>query len=455
MKIRTRLTFLFTFLTATLLFLFASVIYISAQSDREKEFYDLLKKEAITKINLLFSAQVSQETLQDIYHSNREVLYEVEVAIYDTAFNLLYHDAEGIDFVKETREMNDEIIHNGEIRFYQQSWQVMGMLYTYDGRDYVITAAAYDQYGFSKLNSLLRNIVLVFIASIIVIFVVGFYFAKRAFDSVKKITSKARQISATNLDLRLTDTDSKDELAEMTSTFNKMLDRLENSFDAQKDFVSNISHELRTPLAAIIAELQLSLSKERTVSEYKLSINNALEDSERLVQLSNNLLDLAKANYDRSEISFKPIRVDELLLDARQDVKLANSSYKVDIHFEKDIDDEKDLTVLGNAYLLKLAFINLFDNGCKFSTDQKSIVSVNFTPHNILLRFSDRGIGIAKEDIPHVFSAFFRGENKQFAQGNGIGLSLTKKILELHHGTIDIESEKNVTTTFLVSLPHL
>ncbi|MCS7075003.1 MAG: two-component sensor histidine kinase, partial [Bacteroidia bacterium] len=118
MKIRTQLTILFTVFTATILLVFACIIYFSAKENREKEFYSLLKKEALTKANLLFNAKIETQTLQNIYRNNREILNEVEVAIYDSSFTLLYHDAVDIDFVKETPEMITEVYQNNEKYFY-------------------------------------------------------------------------------------------------------------------------------------------------------------------------------------------------------------------------------------------------------------------------------------------------------------------------------------------------
>lgn len=455
MKIRTRLTILFTLITATILLAFAAVIYYTAKENREKEFYALLKKEAITKANLFLNASVDKKTLQDIYHNNRKILNEVEVAIYDIAFTLLYHDAVDIDFVKETKQMIDEINQKGEISFYQEGWQVIGLRYKFQGKNFIVTATAYDQYGYNKLDSLLKSCIIVFIISILVIYIAGRFFSKKAFEPVKEMTEKATNISATNLDLRLTSNGSKDELSELANTFNEMLNRLENSFDAQKNFVSNISHELRTPLAAIITELELSANKDRNIEEYKTAIQNALNDAKKLVRLSNSLLDLAKASYDPSEIAFKPTRIDEVLLDARQQVQQANTNYKIDIHFENDFENDNQISVNGNEYLLKVAFANLFENGCKFSNEYQSTVSASFDSKKIILKFSDKGIGISETDLKNIFAPFYRGENKKYADGNGIGLSLTRKIIALHKGTINVLSKKNQGTTFAVELPHI
>lgn len=466
MTIRTRITLLFTLITATILMAFAAVIYFTAKENREKEFYALLKKEAITKANLFLNAQVDKATLQDIYHNNRQILNEVEVAIYDTDFHLLYHDAVDIDFVKETQPMINEIDQKNEIRFYQKKWQVIGLKYDFKGKNYIITAAAIDQYGYDKLDNLLKTMVIVFIISIAFLYLAGRFFSRKAFDPIKKMTQQAADISALNLDLRLPSKNSKDELSELANTFNEMLGRLENSFDAQKHFVSNISHELRTPLAAIITELDWSMSKDRSTAEYKIAIENALNDAKKLARLSNSLLDLAKASYDPSEIAFKPTRIDEVLLDARQQVVQANPDYKINIHFENDFDNDQQITVKGNEYLLKVAFVNLFENGCKFSSDKSSTVSISFhtsesaNPKSsiqyasfIKLNFKDHGIGISEDELQNIFNPFYRGNNQSFAEGNGIGLPLTEKIIALHKGSIAVQSVPHRGTVFSVELP--
>lgn len=456
MKIRTRLAFLFTLITAAILLVFAAIIYFSARQNREREFYTSLKKEAITKANLFLNAKVDAATLQTIYKNNHKAINEVEVAIYDTSFHLLYHDAVDIDFVKETRQMVDDIIKKKVIKFYQTGWQVIGVLYHFDNRDYVITAAAFDQYGYSKLSSLRKNISEVFFVSVLLIFLIARLFIKKIFAPLVEMTNKAKTISATNLDLRLkTNSNNKDELSQLANTFNEMLNRLENSFDAQKNFVANISHELRTPLSAMITELELSQFKERSIAEYKTIIRHSLSDAKKLARLSNSLLDFAKASYDPSEINFSTIRLDELLLDAQLQLQKANPEYDIDILFEKEFDNDDLISVNGNSYLLKTAFVNLMENACKFSENKQCTVSISYGNENVTLKFTDKGSGIPEEDLPNIFIPFYRGRNKKFADGNGIGLSLTQKIITLHKGEISVQSKIDEGTTFELKLPHV
>jgi signal transduction histidine kinase len=455
MKIRLKLTLLFTALFAALLLVFCLVIYFSNARDREDQYFKRLRQQAITKTNLLLGAKVQPTVLQLIYKNSLNSLPQEEVAVYDTAFHLLYHDAVYIDRVKETRGMIDTIVREHEIHFYVQDLQAIGFLYPYNDKEYVVTAAAKDIDGLAKLHDLRIALLIGFIVAILLTFLAGYLFSRQALQPVSQMVDKVEEITASHLDLRIGEGRGKDEIAELAITFNRMLDRLENSFEAQRQFVSNISHELRTPLATIIGELEIAAKKGRTPAEYEELTRLILLDARRLVKLSNGLLDLAKASYDKAEIAFREVRLDELLLDTRQAVLKSNPDYGVNIIFEREIEEDDFISVQGNEYLLKVACINLIENGCKFSDDRQSTVAISFHAKNVILRFSDTGIGISPEDIANIFTPFYRGANKKYAEGHGIGLSLTSKIIHLHQGSLSVASRVTEGTTFTVELPHL
>lgn len=455
MKIRLKLTLLFTALFAALLLVFCLVIYFSNARDREDQYFKRLRQQAITKTNLLLGAKVQPTVLQLIYKNSLNSLPQEEVAVYDTAFHLLYHDAVYIDRVKETRGMIDTIVREHEIHFYVQDLQAIGFLYPYNDKEYVVTAAAKDIDGLAKLHDLRIALLIGFIVAILLTFLAGYLFSRQALQPVSQMVDKVEEITASHLDLRIGEGRGKDEIAELAITFNRMLDRLENSFEAQRQFVSNISHELRTPLATIIGELEIAAKKGRTPAEYEELTRLILLDARRLVKLSNGLLDLAKASYDKAEIAFREVRLDELLLDTRQAVLKSNPDYGVNIIFEREIEEDDFISVRGNEYLLKVACINLIENGCKFSDDRQSTVAISFHAKNVILRFSDTGIGISPEDIANIFTPFYRGANKKYAEGHGIGLSLTSKIIHLHQGSLSVASRVTEGTTFTVELPHL
>jgi len=442
----------FTLLVASILLVFASVIYWSSSKSREVEFYEELEKEAITKAKLFLEAKVKPETLHKIYLNNTEIINEVEVAVYDYHFNLLYHDAEEIDRVKETKEMIGSIISTGSLHYTQDDWQVIGMNYSYNDENYIITATAYDEYGYTKLQNLFVTIVVLVVISLLVIFFVGLFFADKVLLPIKKMNDEVNKITATNLDLRISTEKNKDELGALADTFNEMLNRLENSFDSQKQFVSNISHELRTPLAAIIAELELALSKEHDKAYYIQTIQNALSDSQKIVRLSNSLLDFAKASYDPTEIVFKSIRIDEVILDACQKLQKMNATYKFNFRIDESVDQEEMLIVKANPYLLEVAFVNLLENACKFSDENQCTIQVLFEEGYVVIQVIDKGIGIATEDLDAIFIPFYRGKNQNYKEGNGIGLPLTNKIINLHKGKLKVVSKVGEGTTFTIQL---
>ncbi|TVQ11085.1 MAG: sensor histidine kinase [Bacteroidetes bacterium] len=451
MQLKLKLTLLFTLLAGAILALFALIIYFSASIDRKNEFYSLLQKEAITRANVLLGAGVPAETLQTIYMEHREIINEVEVAIYTPDFTLLYHDAVEIDFVKETPEMIREILEKGEIRFTQEGWEVVGVHYVFQGESYILTAAAYDEYGHTKLANLIQILLLSWLVSVVIIFFAGRFFAWRALQPVSQMVEKAEEISATQLGLRLSEGNGKDELAELAITFNEMLDRLENSFDAQKEFVSSIAHELRTPLAAIVGEAELTLSQQRNPDDYRQALGKIHDDAMELSKLAGGLLDLAKASYEPEQISMKDIRIDEVMLDARHELLKLNPGYHVELGFEENFDDESILNVRGNEYLLKIAFVNLMENACKFSADKRVEVTMKVSQGKPGVVFSDKGIGIPEEEMELILKPFYRGKNSRDARGSGIGLSLVQRIVRLHKAQLILQSDEGKGTTVAVN----
>lgn len=456
MKIRTALTLKNTCATAAVFLACLTMIYIVSEHTRSKTFFHDLSGEAITKAHLFLRDQVDARTMQSIYLNNRKFINEVEVAVYTTGFRMLYHDAIQNDIIKEDRSMINRIIREKEIKFYVGKYQCIGMLYHFQGRDYIITAAAYDGYGYDNLYELQKALVVLFLVGLSLLFVVCYFLARSSLKPIRDIVKEAETITSSQMDHRLPVRNAHDELGELSIAFNSLLDRLQISFDSQKMFVSNVSHELRTPLAALIAELDLSLQKERSGEHYRRAIENALSDARRMTKLIDGLLNLAKADYQKEQIRMKEIRLDELLLDVRSYILKAHPEYKVNILFEQeDADDDRMITVMGNVYLLSIAFSNLIENNCKYSADKTSFVQISYWDRFTVVRLSDDGIGMTDTDKEKLFTLFYRGNHETNVEGHGIGMTLSHKIISLHQGRIDVHSTHGEGTTFIIELPHV
>ena len=456
MKIRTSLTLKYTSITATIFLLCTVLVYFVSEHTRDETFFRNLKSEAITKANLFLANQVDAKTMQSVYLNNQKFINEVEVAVYTTHFDMLYHDAVHNDIVKETQGMINEILKKREIEFHIGKYQGIGMVYPYKGKQYVVTAAAYDGDGYANLVSLQETLIVLFIVGLSLLFVADYYLAGLSLSPIRHIVSEAETISASHIDRRLPIKNNRDELGELCTAINALLNRLEVSFNAQKSFVSNVSHELRTPLAALTAEIDVSLQKERSSGQYQQALQNVLQDAKRMSRLVDGLLNLAKADYCKEEISMKEIRLDELLLDVRELILRAHPDYSVELVFSNaEADDDRLITTKGNPYLLNIAFANLIENNCKYSANHSSMVQISFTNEWSVVRMSDNGLGMSGQDKENLFKLFYRGNTEGSVEGHGIGMALAQKIISLHNGHIAVLSEQGKGTLFTVKLHHV
>lgn len=456
MKIRTALTFKYTCVTAAIFLLCTVLIYLVSEHTRDQTFFRNLRGEGATKANLFLAGQVDARTMQSVYLNNRRFINEVEVAVYTADFQMLYHDAVHNDIVKETREMINEILQKKEIEFHVGKYQGIGMVYPYKGKAYIVTAAAYDGYGYDNLAGLRETLAVLFVVGLSLLFVAGYFLARMSLKPIRNIVAEAETITASHIDRRIPVKNERDELGELSIAFNALLNRLETSFEAQKMFVSNVSHELRTPLAALTAELDVALQKERTTEQYQLALQNMLQDAKRMTRLIDGLLNLAKADYCKEEISMREVRLDELLLDVRTLVLRAHSDYNVELLFgNEEDDDDRMITTLGNPYLLNIAFSNLIENNCKYSENRSSIVQISSHDKWSVVRMTDNGFGMSDKDKEHLFTLFYRGGGEKRVEGHGIGMTLSQKIIHLHGGDISVHSEQDKGTSFVVKLPHV
>ena len=386
MKIRTKLTWQNTGVTAAVFLFCMCLIYLLSEQARSRTFFHDLKSEALTKAHLYLQNQVDAQTMQSIYLNNRKFINEVEVAVYTTDFRMLYHDAIQSDIIKEDRNMINDILRRKEIEFYIGRYQGIGMLYSFGGKDYIVTAAAYDGYGYNNLYELQQTLLILFVVGLTLLFLAGYFLARASLKPIRDIVKEAESITAQHIHKRLPVKNEKDELGELSTTFNALLERLEISFNSQKMFVSNVSHEMRTPLAALMAELDLALQKERTGEQYRQAMQNVLQDARRMNKLIDGLLNLAKADYQKEQIKMQEIRLDELLLDVREFILRAHPEYHIDLLFEQEeADDDRLITVMGNLYLLNIAFSNLIENNCKYSDNKSSFIQISYWDKHCLL----------------------------------------------------------------------
>ena len=451
MNIRNRLTFRFIGIVAIIIFLSSLVIYFSSANYRELEFYSRLRNRAINTAKLLIEVdEVDVNLLRKIEKDNPVSLPNEKIVIFDFRNNILFSTDE-TKAIKIDSVLIDRIRLEDEVRMRQGSYEVLGFLFKSPYDRFVVVTGATDIYGFNKLKNLRNILYVVFVSSIIVVSVSGWLFSGKALEPISHVVHQVDEISITSLNLRVDEGNGKDEVALLAQTFNRMLRRLEGSFKVQKNFIANASHELRTPLTAITGQLEVTLLNARSNGEYEKVINSVLDDIKSLNDLSNRLLLLAQASSERLDRKSTLLRIDELVWQSRDELARHNPAYTIRIDIDHALDDEKMLTIEGDEQLIKVALSNIMENGCKYSDDQRIDVLIDTTRFGLQLIFKDNGMGIPPEDMSDIFEPFYRASNTKNVGGHGIGLSMVKRIVALHHGTVQIKSELGVGTTVAVT----
>lgn len=297
--------------------------------------------------------------------------------------------------------------------------------------NFIVLVMSRNVYGAEiKEHLLLLSIFLVLFSSIL-IYLVGKIYSGRILIPLQHILKELKRIRANSLNRRLKTTGNNDELEDMIKTLNSMLDRLDSAFKAEKSFVSHASHELNNPITAIQGECEISLLKERSTGEYIEALQRISSESKRISNLIRHLLFLSRQDEELIKSNMEAMSLPDMLND------LIKMNERIRFHHQET---GKASTVKANPYLLKIALKNIIDNACKYSEKEVDI-TLSQKDQYLVLEIKDQGIGIPPEEIEHIFQSFYRGSNTHDYAGQGIGLSLTLKIVSAYNARLEISSE--------------
>jgi signal transduction histidine kinase len=223
------------------------------------------------------------------------------------------------------------------------------------------------------------------------------------------------------------------------------------AFTMQKMFIANVSHELKNPLTKIYSQIDITLLQKRTPEVYEESLKSLQEDTRTLTQLTNTLLNLANTVVNAEAIQRLPLRMDELLWEAKSQLKKWHEDYVINIDFSDFPEDEEALIIEGNEASLKVALMNLMDNACKFSENSSVFVSFSASIKEMKISFMNNGPIIPKADLPYIFRPFYRSNaTAKATKGHGVGLAIVSQIVKLHNGDISVISTFDETVFTLI-----
>ncbi len=310
----------------------------------------------------------------------------------------------------------------------------------------------------SQYAKILRGFTWIFIlvipGSLILGTALGWFMAGRALTPVRDVALAAQRISGSNLSLRIPTRHAGDELDYLILTFNRMIERLEASFQQMKQFSTDVSHELRTPITGIRGQLEVALFTAQTTEQYREAMFNALQDIDRLSQIVRALLLLSQAESGQLVLQKSPLNLCEVVNDLVDQFQIPAEEAGVRLRAQLPAECPAEV----DRVQVERMITNLLSNAIKFTPRGGEVrMSIETWPERIDLVVEDTGPGIATEHLPHIFDRFYRVPGSGTAptpeQGLGLGLSFVAWIAKAHGATISVDSTPGKGTRFTISLP--
>lgn len=306
---------------------------------------------------------------------------------------------------------------------------------------------------FRETNATMRQFLTLSLLSIIFTGIVSFFFADVISTPVERLTEVVRGVTQGRTGLRASET-GNDELAKLSSSFNQMITRLEQIDDQRKQFVSNVSHELRTPLSSIKILSESLLHNQQASSdvyqEFLVDINTEVD---RLNNIINSLLYLVDLEKEGMKLDYSLTYLNWLIRNVVAFLRPLGRQKNLDMHF----DEQDECQIFLDKERIQQCLINIIANAIKFTPEGGAVHVMLYQEKDYaVIEVADTGIGIPPEKLPHIFDRFYRVDEARARNtgGSGLGLSISQQIVNLHEGTIDVQSSPK-GTCFYIRLPLL
>lgn len=278
----------------------------------------------------------------------------------------------------------------------------------------------------------------------------GYFLAGRFLRPIQQMIQAASGIQqGQDLKKRIELKKGQDELHQLADTFNGMMDRLEASFQAEKQFTSDMSHELRTPVAVILSQCELSLEEEQDKDAYTDALRLIQRQGKKMSVLINDMLMMTRMEQRRESIRMMQLDYSSLCASVCEDLRLIREK-----NIELSWQLEEGVTIVGNKELLQRLLVNLITNAYRYGKEHGHIqVELKQTQTEVRLSVADDGMGIAQEQLAHIWQRFYQADASRSKQGSGLGLAMVQEIAQLHHGCMKVESVQGKGSCFTFCIP--
>ena len=384
-----------------------------------------------------------------IIDSNFDTMIQnVEIAIYDKDFKFLYGNSPN-GFEMDNRKSKDDKIMI--IRSNNQKWYVYNKTIELGDYGKVWIRGVMPNIGQSSAIETVIQISFVILPFFLILSAIGGYIiTKNAFTPIEKIRRIAEKINEGNdLSQRINLGKGDDELHTLANTFDVMFDRLQTSFENEIQFTSDVSHELRTPITVILTQAEYGKDSISSVEDAQKSFGIIEKEGQKISKLVSQLLTLARMERGRQKLNIENINLSELLEMIIETQTL--SAKTKNIKFVTKIMPEIYANI--DEMMIMRVFTNLISNAISYGKQNGTITVELFLQENrIVSKISDDGIGISEDKLDKIWLRFYQVDPSKNGDNSGLGLSMVKKIIELHKGEVFVESELGKGTTFTIIL---
>jgi heavy metal sensor kinase len=353
----------------------------------------------------------------------------------------------GKDAIRELSRGADRVFDTLEI---PERKEKVRILYTVIGPSILLQLGQSMETTFRFIEAFKRIFIFTFLVLVVFSAAIGWFMARRAVSGVETVTRTAKSISEGALDQRVPVKPTGDEIDQLATTFNQMLDRVQQLVTGIKEMSDNIAHDLRSPITRIRGIAEVTLTTGTTLDEFQHMGASIIEECDRLLDMINTMLVISRMEAGIGNLKPEPMDMAKVVRDACELFQPMAEDKKIRLICEIP----ETLKLTGDIRLIQRMIANLIDNAIKY-TGTSGIVEISaaLSPkRQVVVSFKDTGTGIQQKDLPHIFERFYRGDESRSQGGTGLGLSLARTIARVHGGDISVASRPGRGSTFTITL---
>ncbi|GGF49636.1 sensor histidine kinase [Echinicola rosea] len=452
MTIRNKILRYFSISIIPLLGVCLLMVYLVFDGYRQEEFRQR-QQEKITSTLAYLSAytEMDSEMLKSFNRTVIDSMLNEKLLIFDVDKSLVYRSLDDTQIGSVNMILGRLSPNTTEISLKEGDYEVLGMYFESGGKSYYGIYKAYDEFGYTKLY-FLRNILLgTFIAISVLLFVMTFLLSKHIAAPIHQVAMAIQQYKIGAKSFRLDMKGGSREVEALINKFNELLDRIDLALMFQKNATHHISHELKTPLAVLVSNFE-KMEQMEGDRELKDLLTKQKYTTMGIAEVINVLLEISKKDTGTG-LEEKRLRVDELLFDLCEELSVIYPDFMFSIDFESSIESPETLVFSGSESLIRAALSNLLTNCIRYGHSGMANILVAVRQETLSIEFTNKGETLSKKEVKSLFKPYFRGVNSKGILGNGLGLALVKKIMEVYEGDITYSIPEKNTNKFTLHLP--